>query len=435
MSTTTTSWGRLIKEPHQSIALSSRTQAIAEVKQNQPGICFGMGRSYGDACLNPGGILWHTEALNRLLHFDPKTGRLTCEAGVLLKDIQQLFFARGWYLPVTPGTQWVTVGGAIANDIHGKNYHRYGSFGNQIHSITLLRTDGSVHECSAHQNSELFYATIGGIGLTGVILSAELQLAPASSSWLDVETIPFTQIHEFLTLTEQSEASWEHTVSWIDCLGRSGQQRGIFMRAQFVASPPTTELSTKRPMSIPFNLPISLVNQWSLRAFNEAYFILKSRKAGKSMMHYIPFSYPLDNIAHWNRMYGPKGFYQYQCLVPRQDGELAIKAILAEIAAAGEGSFLSVLKTFSKRQALGMLSFPQDGITLALDFPNRGASTLALFNRLDAIVHAAQGRLYLAKDARMSREFFEQSYPLHQKYQTYRDPGISSAMSRRLMGY
>lgn len=188
-------------------------------------------------------------------------------------------------------------------------------------------------------------------------------------------------------------------------------------------------------MSIPFNLPISLVNQWSLRAFNEAYFILKSRKAGKSMMHYIPFSYPLDNIAHWNRMYGPKGFYQYQCLVPRQDGELAIKAILAEIAAAGEGSFLSVLKTFSKRQALGMLSFPQDGITLALDFPNRGASTLALFNRLDAIVHAAQGRLYLAKDARMSREFFEQSYPLHQKYQTYRDPGISSAMSRRLMGY
>jgi FAD/FMN-containing dehydrogenase len=390
-----------------------------------------MGRSYGDVCLNPDGVLWKTTGLDHFISFDENTGRLVCEAGVLLRDIQRLAVSRGWMLPVTPGTQLITVGGAIANDVHGKNHHVAGSFGDHVQRLELARTDGTMIECGPDILPEWFSATVGGLGLTGVITQADLQLRRVAGPWLETETVPYGNLDEFFHLADASEADWEHTVSWIDCL--SGAGRGIFLRGNPCdAGPRPVPKSRKRTM--PFVPPISLVNKASLRPFNSAYFHLKKRQTGRRLAHYESFSYPLDNLLEWNRMYGPKGFFQYQSVVPRAAGHAAVQAMLGEIAKSGEGSFLAVLKTFGNRLPVGMLSFPQPGVTLALDFPNRGERTHKLFGRLDAIVREAGGRIYPAKDARMPRDLFEAGYPRLAEFLKHRDPGISSALSRRLMG-
>jgi FAD/FMN-containing dehydrogenase len=391
-----------------------------------------MGRSYGDACLNPGGVLWNTTGLDRFIGFNENTGRLVCEAGLLLRDIQRLVVPRGWMLPVTPGTQLITVGGAIANDVHGKNHHAFGSFGDHVRRIKLARTDATIIECGPGRQPDWFAATVGGLGLTGLITEAEIQLRRIAGPWLDAETLPYTDLDEFFRLCDDSESGWEHTVSWIDCIHK-GEGHGLFMRAK-PANEPSGPEPSPRKLTIPFVPPVSLVNGLSLRAFNTAYFNIKKQQSGKTIVHYEPFFYPLDNLLEWNRMYGPKGFYQYQCVVPREVGRDAVQAMLNEIAGAGEGSFLTVLKTFGNRQPFGMMSFPQPGVTLALDFPNRGERTLKLFDRLDAIVREAGGRIYPAKDARMPRDLFESGYPRLSEFLPYRDPGISSALSRRLIG-
>lgn len=424
------SWGRLDNRPHELICLNDRSTVAAMLAQRHPGIAHGMGRSYGDVCLNPDGILWQTTALDRFIRFDADTGLLTCEAGVLLRDIQRLAVARGWMLPVTPGTQLVTVGGAIANDVHGKNHHVLGSFGNHVRRLRLVRTSGEAIECGPGLHADWFAATVGGIGLTGVIVEADIQLRRVPGPWLDTETIPYANLDEFFHLADTSEAGWEHTVSWIDCL--SGTGRGIFMRANPTDAPDRTTPRAAR-LAMSFVPPVSLVNRLSLRPFNSAYFELNRRKAGKSVAHYEPFFYPLDNLLEWNRMYGPKGFFQYQSVVPRDVGHDAVGAMLAEIARCGEGSFLAVLKTFGQRGAAGMLSFPQPGVTLALDFPNKGAPTLKLFERLDGIVREARGRIYLAKDARMPRDLFEAGYPRLQEFLQYRDSGMRSGLAKRLI--
>ncbi len=427
------SWGRLSADEHRVIPLSDSHLLSTQLQETCPAIAYGMGRSYGDACLNPGGSLWSTRGLDRMLSFDEATGILLCEAGTLLRDIQRVFVPRGWMLPVTPGTQLVTVGGAIANDVHGKNHHVMGSFGDHVDSLCLLRTDGEAIDCGPQQRSDWFAATVGGLGLTGVIVRAAIRLRKVSGPWLHTETIPYANLDEFFQLADASEADWEHTVSWIDCIG--GRGRGIFLRGNHselnaLAGP----AKSQRGLSVPFTPPFSLMNRLSLRPFNNAYYTLQARRAGTSTTHYEPFFYPLDNIQEWNRIYGPKGFFQYQCVVPRDLGHNAIQAMLNEIDRAGDGSFLAVLKTFGQRQALGMLSFPQPGVTLALDFPNKGIRTLALFEQLDRIVRQAGGRIYPAKDARMPRDLFEAGYPRLAEFLQYRDPGISSAMSRRLMG-
>jgi len=425
------SWGRLGQWEHEVRALAERAQLPRQLQAGKPGLAYGMGRSYGDVCLNPGGVLWRTTGLDRFISFDQARGVLRCEAGVLLRDIQQLAVARGWMLPVTPGTQLATVGGAIANDVHGKNHHVHGSFGDHVRRIELLRTDGSRIECGPAENAPWFAATVGGLGLTGVIGTAELQLRPVAGPWLDTETLPYDNLDEFFQLADASEAAWEHTVSWIDCL--SGRGRGIFLRANHGDAPGRAE-PVARPRTMPFVPPVSLVNRLSLAPFNAAYFNLHKSRAGKAVAHYQAYFYPLDNLMEWNRMYGPNGFYQYQSVVPRAAGRSAVQAMLKAIADSGEGSFLAVLKTFGERQAPGMLSFPQPGVTLALDFPNRSERTRRLFERLDAIVAEAGGRIYMAKDARMPRSLFESGYPRLAEFLSYRDPGISSAMSRRLMG-
>ncbi len=425
------SWGRLGRFEHEVITLYDRHQVVSQLKSNPIGIAHGMGRSYGDVCLNPNGVLWKTSGLDRFISLDENTGNLVCEAGVLLRDIQRLIITRGWILPVTPGTQLVTVGGAIANDVHGKNHHGSGSFGDHINWLKLTRTDGSIIECGPELLPNWFAATVGGFGLTGVITEVEIQLRRVMGPWLSTETIPYGNLNEFFHLADTSEADWEHTVSWIDCVAKGG--RGLFMRAN-----PTDRAEHQKPKSrkltMPFVPPISLMNKLTLRPFNTTYFNLKKRQAGKSTAHYESFFYPLDNLLEWNRMYGPKGFYQYQCVVPRSIGHDAVQAMLKEIARSGEGSFLAVLKTFGNRQALGMMSFPQPGVTLALDFPNLSERTLKLFERLDTIVREAKGRIYLAKDARMPRDLFEAGYPRLAEFLKYRDPGMSSALSRRLIG-
>lgn len=426
------SWGRLTALPHEVSPLSHSLPVSTQIERSEPGLAYGMGRSYGDACLNPEGVLWNTCGLDHLIEFDAATGILTCEAGVLLRDIQQLMVPRGWMLPVTPGTQLVTVGGAIANDVHGKNHHVFGSFGDNTLGLVIARTNGELIECGRHNRKNWFTATIGGLGLTGVITRATIQLRRVAGPWLDIETLPYANLDEFFHLADASEDHWEHTVSWIDCVGGNG--RGVFMRGNHSEKSQTPPRLSQHKVTVPFTPPISLINRWSLRPFNMAYYRLQASKAGPRPSHYEPFFYPLDNILNWNRIYGPKGFYQYQSVLPRNIGKESVQEMLNEISRSGDGSFLAVLKTFGNRQPLGMLSFPQPGVTLALDFPNKGQRSLKLFERLDAIVRQAGGRIYPAKDARMPRDLFEAGYPRYAEFSQYRDPGISSAMSRRLMG-
>jgi FAD/FMN-containing dehydrogenase len=300
-----------------------------------------------------------------------------------------------------------------------------------VRRIWLARTDGQSIECGPDLEPQWFAATVGGMGLTGVMVRAELQLRRVAGPWLETETLPYANLDEFFVLADDSEANWEHTVSWIDCLGGHAG-RGVFMRANPVdvgeRAPPKS-----RARRMPFTPPVSLVNGLSLNMFNTAYYQSKRWGAGRALAHYEPFSYPLDDLQDWNRMYGPKGFYQYQSVVPRAVGLEATRTMLQEIARSGEGSFLAVLKTFGDQAAPGMLSFPRPGVTLALDFPNRGERTLRLFERLDAVVREAGGAIYPAKDARMPRAMFEAGYTRLNEFMPFRDPGVGSAMSRRLI--
>lgn len=430
MTHTLNAWGRL---PFTPVAIASPRdpQMLRDIvaTATAPGLAYGNGRSYGDVCLNSAGPLWRMRGLDHFLGFDIDRGVVHCEAGVTLQDINRLTLPQGWFLPVTPGTQFATLGGAVANDVHGKNHHRRGSLGCHVRALQLLRTDGSATRCSPDENAALFAATVAGLGLTGVISDVELQLLPITGEWLDVESIAFTTLDDFFVLAAESEADWEYTVSWIDCLTRG---RGIFLRANHSTQtliPP----KPRKAACMPFTPPLSLVNGLSLRAFNALYFNLNKRRQGRRTQHYAPFFYPLDNILEWNRLYGPKGFYQYQSVVPPMTACDATHAMLQAIAASGTGSPLAVLKTFGNLSSPGMLSFPMEGTTLALDFPNNGARTLRLFERLDGIVREAGGRIYPAKDARMPCDLFVSGYPRLDEFLPWRDPGIQSDMARRLL--
>jgi len=336
---------------------------------------------------------------------------------------------KGWCLPVSPGTQLVTVGGAIANDVHGKNHHRRGSFGNHVRSFDLVRGTGERLQCSETSNPAFFHATIGGLGLTGFITSAELQLIPVAGVMLDVESIRFSGIDEFAILSDESDAAFEYTVAWIDCL--SVIPRGIFTRAVHLDRTATSEEpSRRRGLSMPFTPPVSLINRPSLKLFNELYFRRPLPK--RQVVHVMDHLYPLDAIAHWNRIYGPRGFQQYQCVVPPANAAAVIGDLLSTVARHRAGSFLAVLKRFGGIAAKGLLSFPRPGWTLALDFAMNGRETLALFDALDSLVLRAGCALYPAKDAHMSAETFQRSYPQWRELDALRDPKIASAFWERV---
>lgn len=428
------SWGRLpIAGPARIIEKDWRFECLPEFSEDETVLAYGNGRSYGDSCINSDASHISTRRLNRFISFDAQRGTLHCESGVTLDEILAVIVPRGWFLPVVPGTRFITLGGAIANDVHGKNHHRAGSFGCHVRSVQLLRSDGSRHLCSAEENSELFAATIGGLGLTGLIISAEIGLIPVSSSELDTENLVFSSVAQFSALSRDS-ADWQYTVAWIDSFARAGQPgRGIFTRARHVCDQPGFDPGRAglRP-GMPFVPPVSLVNKWTVDYFNRLYYYAKSRTRGLRRSHYQPFFFPLDAIANWNRIYGKAGFYQYQCVVPHEGGIEAVQQLLSEIQLGGEGSFLAVLKEFGDIRSAGLLSFPRPGLTLALDFPNRGERTERLLEALDRIVLSAGGALYPAKDARMSAEMFASGFPRIDAFRAQIDPGFSSAFWRRV---
>jgi FAD/FMN-containing dehydrogenase len=424
-------WGRIPSAESNIKVLSDIDEIARTMHKHKNSIAYGAGRSYGDVCQPDSGTLLVTANLDRFRSFDSATGELSVEAGVLLRDIQRHFTPLGWALPVTPGTQLITVGGAIANDIHGKSHHVHGTFGHQVVKFTLIRSDGEVIECSPTKNPKWFAATIGGIGLTGVISKATLKMQRIAGPWIDTETIPFGSIEEFFRISAKSNSQYENSVSWIDCTSRNSN-RGLLMIGN--RSNLQKPAKFKDAKTFPFEPPVSLVNKLTLKPGNMAYYALSRIKPAKSTVHYEKFFYPLDGINEWNKVYGPKGFYQYQSVIPPHNALDATKEMLKVIGASGQGSMLGVLKEFGTQNSLGLLSFPMAGTTLALDFPNRGTDTEKLFAKLDEIVKAAEGRLYLAKDARMPREMFETTYLNLNKFKKFRDPNLSSAMSKRLMG-
>jgi FAD/FMN-containing dehydrogenase len=395
---------------------------------------FGHGRSYGDVCLNNDGGLLLTRGLDRFIAFDPATGVLRAEAGILLSEILALIIPQGWFLPVTPGTQFVTLGGAIANDVHGKNHHVTGSFGCQVREFELLRSDASRRICSPTENSDWFQATVGGLGLTGLITWVEIQLQRIANPWILAENRRFANLDEFLALDAEYEARYPYIVSWIDCaatgntLGRGIYLAGMHAPPGLLKSSPTE----RRALTVPFAPPFSLVNGLSVGGFNRLYYHLP--RPARGLTPYQPFFYPLDNLLHWNRLYGPHGFFQYQCVIPPANAREALREILARIAASGQGSMLAVLKRFGEKTSGGLLSFPRPGVTLALDFPNRGQPTLDLLERLDEVTRQAGGAVYPAKDARMSGASFRQYFPQWRKFSEYMDPRFSSSFWRRVMG-
>lgn len=431
LTTAIASWGR-----YPQVAQHSQRLAWSCEPLPRPGsalLPFGLGRSYGDSCLNDQHTLLLTRGLDRFLAFDRKNGLLRCESGVSLAEILALVVPHGWFLPVTPGTKFVTVGGAVANDVHGKNHHRAGSFGNQLRAFELLRSDGRRLRCAAEENADYFTATIGGLGLTGLITWVELQLKPIVSPLIEHEVIRFSGLAEFFALSLQSAESHEYTVAWIDCLASGNALgRGHFIRGNHATTGAPLRPSKPPWLTIPCNLPRRTLNPLTLHAFNRAYYWRQPRKSKHRRSHYDPFFYPLDAVNHWNRLYGRPGFFQYQCVVPFAEGPGPIQEILAAIAAARQGSFLAVLKTFGSIPSRGLLSFPRPGVTLALDFPNRGAATLNLFTRLDALVGQAGGALYPAKDARMSPAIFRLSFPRLEQFIPFLDPSFSSTFWRRV---
>src|SRR5256886_4529077 len=430
------SWGRYPKVTPaevQSVFWRSELPNIADFEQ--PVLPYAYGRSYGDSCLNEGGVSLDVSHLRRFISFDEDEGLLCCEAGVSLAEILELIVPRGWFIPVSPGTRFVSVGGAIANDVHGKNHHKAGTFGCHVTRFELLRSNGECLICSPYENTNLFQATIGGLGLTGVILWAEFRLKPIVNPFIDMERIQFSSLDEFLQISAETDQQYEYTMSWVDILiGGQNLCRGIFMCGNNDQSRSRASKKTGRklPLTVPFDLPSFVLNSLTVKSFNELFYHAQLSKRSHKVVPYEPFFYPLDSIHEWNRMYGKRGFLQYQFVVPFEVAHDAMKEILARIRRSGEGSFLTVLKKFGDIQSPGMLSFPRPGLTLALDFAYGGQKTLGLFAELDQNVPQSGGAGYPAQKSRMNGQSFHAVFSWWQEFAQYVDPHFSSSFWRRV---
>jgi FAD/FMN-containing dehydrogenase len=455
------SWGRVIRASHQVIRPSTRDEAALSLTAQpapsvsypkpapnpppashaapQPVLARGCGRSYGDVGLNQNGRLIDCTGLDRFIAFDRTTGILSCEAGVTLADILAVACrpdadGSGWMLPVTPGTRFVTVGGAIANDVHGKNHHAFGTFGSHVLSLELARTDGSRLACTPTNHPDLFAATIAGLGLTGLILSATIQLRRVHGLAVEAEDIRFDRLADFFDLAAASDADWEYTAAWIDCIA-SGRSlgRGIYSRARHVAGRGVEPPPLRPRLRLAVDLPFALVSPLTVRPFNAAYWRKSGmRRRATRIGSYEKVFYPLDAIGEWNRVYGPGGFYQFQCQIPPNVMRDVVAELLRVAATSGQASMLSVLKLFGPKDSPGMLSFPAPGATLALDFPNRGTSTQALLRELEQLVVQAGGRLYPAKDGLMHAETFHAGYQSVARFLPHIDHGFASGFARRV---
>jgi FAD/FMN-containing dehydrogenase len=398
----------------------------------------GAGRSYGDVCLLEDGTLLGARGMDHLLHFDPSTGILRCEAGVTLAEILEFAVPLGFFLPVTPGTKYVTVGGAIANDIHGKNHHLAGTFGCHVLQLELVRSDGSRILCSTRENPDWFAMTIGGMGLTGLITWAEIRLRPIVSRGIQYRGDKFVGFHEFLELSRASHAV-EYTVAWLDCVATgSNFARGIFMQGTHAetAQPDKFPLvKSKEPKLVfPLELPQIALNKYTMGLFNTLYYNRQRKKTVTATVDYEPFFYPLDKVLKWNRMYGKSGLLQFQCVLPWDADQHGLTQMMKAITASGLASFLAVLKVFGDVPSPGFLSFPRPGLTLALDFPIRHEVSFDLLERLANITLEHGGRMYPAKDAVMTARQYQAFYPEWEQFAAYVDPAFDSAFWRRVTG-
>jgi FAD/FMN-containing dehydrogenase len=404
-------------------------------------ITYGLGRSYGDTPLNENGGTILTTRLNRFLSFDETTGVLECEAGVSFKEILDVFVPRGYFLPVTPGTKFVTVGGAIANDVHGKNHHVDGTFSEHVLDFTLMLASGEIVRCSRSENSQLFWATIGGIGLTGIILAARFKMVPISSSYYNVHYQRARNLEEALKLFSESDDQYRYSVAWIDCMARGGSlgrcvlMRGNNASADQVKARNPLPILHKTKLTIPVDFPSFVLNQLTIKAFNALYYRIHPRDSHK-LVGYESFYYPLDAINQWNRMYGKRGFVQYQAVFPPETCREGLKEMLERLSSSNRSSFLAVLKS-SGDENEGILSFPKKGYTLALDIPINDDSLFPFLRSLDELVLRHGGRVYLAKDSTLAPEHFREMYPRYKEFQAIKnqvDPNgvFSSSMARRL---
>jgi len=429
------SWGHYPRISQKVQEIHWRSEQLPKLIGEESVLPYGLGRSYGDVCLNEGGTILSTSSMARFIAFDDETGLLRCDAGVCLHDLLQFIVPKGWFVPVTPGTRYVTIGGMIANDVHGKNHHRVGTFGCHVTCFELLRSNGKRLVCSQDENPQLFTATIGGLGLTGLITWAEIKLSKIAGPFIDTESIRFDDLSDFFELSKESDKTWEYTVAWIDSLAKGKNLgRGLFMRGNHSDKTHPDKFDELKPkLAIPVNAPSNLLNKYSIKLFNSAYYRKQLGRTIQRQQFYDKYFYPLDGIGDWNRLYGKKGLLQYQCVVPMDYGYEAISEILGQCANKGQGSFLSVLKVFGKKKSPGLLSFPREGATLALDFPNRGKETFLLLDSLDKIVTEANGAVYPAKDARMNSNSFKSYYPNWAEFAEYIDPRFSSSFWRRVM--
>jgi len=437
-------WGRFPVETCNIYRPESRRQ-LATILGSGPQaslISYGLGRSYGDAPLNSQGGVIRLTRLNRFLAFDAQSGVLECEAGVSLAEILQYFLPRGFFPPVTPGTKFVTVGGAIAADVHGKNHHQDGTFGNFVLDFKLLTPTGDILTCSANDNGEVFWATLGGMGLTGVILSARIKLRPVASAWVLVDYHKAANLEDALGRMTESDVRYQYSVAWIDCLATGRHMgRAVLMRGNHAAVR-DLPASIRNPLAepprhrwtLPFDFPSLALNSLTVRAFNSFYYGLHHNFTSK-LVDLEPFFYPLDAIQHWNRMYGRRGFVQFQTALPLDRGLEGLRKVLARLAQSRRASFLAVLKRFGKSNP-GLLSFPIEGYTLALDLPV-ASGLVPLLRELDGLVLDYGGRIYLAKDALMTPQSFAAMYPKLEQFRAIKgrlDPHglFSSSQARRL---
>lgn len=427
------SWGRTVRTPQRvaSPRFAAELPALVAARPGETVLPVGCRRSYGDSALNSDGGLLAMTGLDRFIAIDAEAGVLRAEAGITLAEIARRSVPLGFFVPVMPGTGLVTLGGAIANDVHGKNHHRAGTFGRHVIRLGLLRGDGSLVEVGPDRDAELFAATVGGLGLTGVIEWAEIKLLPIPGAWLDVERVAFDNLDGFWSLAATSVASHENTVAWIDAtanVSRSG--RGIFFRANWRRD--NEAVAETRARNVPIDMPGWFLNDAAAGVFNRLYEVVQRRKPNPKRESYATFFNPLDGIGDWNRLYGRRGLRQYQCVVPPEAMKDAVAALMREIVQSGSGSFLAVLKTFGAVASPGLLSFPMEGATLTLDFPNRGEEILRLFARFDAIVREAGGRLYAAKDGRVPKEMWAAGYPALARFARQIDPAFASDFWRRV---
>ena len=424
-------WGNYPRQESQCMKPSTTALLRTAVNLEESLIARGMGRSYGDSA-NASKVL-QTMCIDHFIEFDNITGKFTAEAGITLLEILRVVTPKGWFLPVTPGSSYVTLGGAIASDVHGKNHHIAGTFGQHVKSLNLVLGTGEIITASKNENADLFHATCGGMGLTGVIISATIQLLPIRSSFINKKTMKAECI-EAACEAFDNNSNATYSVAWVDCFSKGKSLGRSVLSLGEHAEQGELKINFKQVVSVPFAAPSVLLNNLTMKAFNTVYWHKSKHNQNQttSLMH---FFYPLDVVGGWNKLYGKQGFIQFQCVVPKESGVANMRKLLTEISNSGEGSFLAVLKQFGKAND-NLLSFPTEGYTLALDF-KFSASAIKTVSRLEEMLVDMGGRLYLTKDALMQEKTFKKTYPNWEKFEAVREKygaigKFSSSQSKRL---